>query len=72
MKLAALLAPGLLVSLFLPSWMFVKGTTFFVGFGFFGQPILERGLNWLNRTYPHWQKILEIRKYPCNPKSTDI
>jgi hypothetical protein len=49
--------------------MFVKGTTFFMGFGFFGQPILERGLNWLNHTYPNWQKLLEIRKYspPPNP-----
>ena len=71
MKLAAIVAPGLLVSLFLPSWMFVKGTTLFVGFGVFGQPTLDRGLTWLNHTYPHWQKLLEIRKYGPSPKSID-
>lgn len=62
-KLASLLAPVLFVSLFVTSAMFVKGATFGVGFGFFGQPVLTMGYNWLNKTFPHWQKLLEIRKY---------
>ena len=41
--------------------MFMKGVTFGVGFGFFGDPIIQPGIRWLNRTFPHWQKLLEIR-----------
>ncbi|KAI0206584.1 hypothetical protein F4808DRAFT_534 [Astrocystis sublimbata] len=60
-RLAGLVAPLLLVSLFTSSYMFMKGVTFGVGFGFFGDPIIMRGLKLLNRRYPHWQKILEMR-----------
>jgi hypothetical protein len=62
-KLASLLAPVLLLSLFLTSSLFVKGTTFITGFAFFGQPVMTMGFNRLNKTFPHWQKLLEIRKY---------
>ncbi|KAI1258743.1 hypothetical protein F5Y18DRAFT_326955 [Xylariaceae sp. FL1019] len=60
-RLAGLVAPMLLVSLFLTSYMFMKGVTFGAGFGFFGQPLITPALKFLNRTYPHWQKLLEIR-----------
>ena len=36
---------------------------FGVGFGFFGDPVIQKGLDWLNRTFPKWQKLLELRKY---------
>lgn len=39
----------------------MKGVTFGAGFGFFGDPVIQPGLRWLNRTFPHWQKLLEIR-----------
>jgi hypothetical protein len=42
--------------------MFMKGLTFGVGFGFFGDPVISRGFLWLNRNYPNWQKLLELRK----------
>jgi hypothetical protein len=42
--------------------MFMKGATFGAGFGFFGDPIISRGLETLNRKFPNWKKILEIRK----------
>ena len=55
---------GLLaISLLTTSAMFMKMNTFFAGFGFFGDPLIWRGLDWLNRTYPNWQKFLELRKY---------
>ncbi|TGJ83739.1 hypothetical protein E0Z10_g5049 [Xylaria hypoxylon] len=60
-RLAGLIAPLLLVSLFTTSYMLVKGASFGVGFGFFGDPIITLGLRWLNRSYPHWEKILEMR-----------
>lgn len=41
--------------------MFIKGVTFGVGFGFFGDPVISRGVEWLNREFPRWQKLLELR-----------
>lgn len=41
--------------------MFMKGLTFGIGFGFFGDPITSRGLALLNRNFPNWQKLLELR-----------
>ncbi|KAI0445199.1 hypothetical protein F4803DRAFT_508901 [Xylaria telfairii] len=60
-RLAGLVAPLLLVSLFTTSYVFVKGATFGLGCALFGDPIIRLGLRWLNRQYPHWQKLLEIR-----------
>ncbi|KAI1371587.1 hypothetical protein F4677DRAFT_435067 [Hypoxylon crocopeplum] len=61
LRLAALIAPLFLISLFVTSYMFIKGVTFGIGFGFFGDPILSRGLKWLNHRFPNWQKLLELR-----------
>ena len=61
MRLAALVAPLLIASIFVTSYMFMKGVTFGVGFGFFGDPIISRGLDLLNRKFPNWQKLLELR-----------
>jgi hypothetical protein len=41
--------------------MFMKGLTFGIGFGFFGDPIISRGLGLLNRNFPNWQKLLVMR-----------
>ncbi|EOA82868.1 hypothetical protein ACJQWK_04803 [Exserohilum turcicum] len=60
-RLAAVVAPLVLVSLFVSSYVFMKGVTFGVGFGFFGDPAIQRGLALLNRKFPHWQKLLELR-----------
>ncbi|KAL7779945.1 hypothetical protein CFE70_009963 [Pyrenophora teres f. teres 0-1] len=60
-RVAAVVAPLVLVSLLTSSYMFMKGVTFGVGFGFFGDPIIQRGLALLNRKYPNWQKLLELR-----------
>ncbi|KAK8238233.1 hypothetical protein HDK90DRAFT_411877 [Phyllosticta capitalensis] len=61
LRLAALIIPPLLVSLLFSSYMFAKTVTFGIGFLFFGQPIMSRILSRLNRKYPHWQRILELR-----------
>ncbi|KAK6543625.1 hypothetical protein TWF694_000367 [Orbilia ellipsospora] len=60
-RLAGILAPALLGSLFVTSYMVIKGVGFGVGFAFFGQPIIDRGIKLLNREFPHWQKLLELR-----------
>lgn len=61
LRLAGLVVPLFFTSLFVSSYMVVKGTTFGIGFAFFGDPIISRGLNLLNRKFPHWQKLLELR-----------
>lgn len=42
--------------------MLVKGLTFGVGFGFFGDPIISRGLDLLNRNFPNWLEYIDPRK----------
>lgn len=61
LRLAILIVPMFCASLFISSYMVVKGTTFGIGFGFFGDPIISRGLELLNRKFPHWEKLLELR-----------
>ncbi|KAK8054326.1 hypothetical protein PG996_013627 [Apiospora saccharicola] len=61
MRVASLIIPLLITSLFVTSYMFIKGVTFGVGFGFFGDPIITRGVKLLNREFPHWEKLLELR-----------
>ena len=43
--------------------MFMKMNTFIIGAAFFSDPLIWRGLDWLNKNYPNWQKLLEIEKY---------
>ena len=62
-RLAGVLVPILAVSLLTSSAMFMKATYAGVGFGFFGDPLIWRGLDLLNKKFPNWQKLLEIRKY---------
>lgn len=61
LRLAILIVPVFCASLFVSSYMVVEGTTFGIGFGFFGDPIISRGLELLNRKFPHWEKLLELR-----------
>ena len=61
LRLAAFLVPVLAASIFTTSYMFLKGATFGLGFAFFGDPVISRGIAWLNRTFPRWQKLLELR-----------
>jgi hypothetical protein len=61
LKLAAVLVPVLLMSIFTNSYMFIKMNGLFVGLGFFGDPLIWRGLSYLNKEFPHWQKLLELR-----------
>lgn len=61
LRLAIIVVPLFCVSLYVTPYMVVKGTTFGIGFGFFGDPVISRGLSLLNRKFPNWQKLLELR-----------
>jgi hypothetical protein len=61
MVLASCLAPFLLVSMFTSAYIFIKINSLLVGVGFFSDPLIWRGLSFLNTKFPNWQKLLEIR-----------
>lgn len=61
-RLAGVIVPLLAVSLLTTSAAFTKIMTAGVGFGFFGDPLIWRGLEYLNAKVPHWQRYLEMRK----------
>ena len=59
--LASVLVPVLLGSYFTSSYMVMKGLGFGVGFGIFGDPVITPAIHFMNRTYPKWQKYIEMR-----------
>lgn len=61
LTLAACLLPALLLSLFVSSYMLLKGIGFGVGFVLFGDPIITPAVQFVNRTYPRWEKFVELR-----------
>lgn len=62
MRLAIVLVSAILVSLITSSYLFVKGSTFVVGFAFFGDPVFWRAIAYLDRKYPGWEHRLELQK----------
>lgn len=61
LQLGAIFAPLLLISLVTrPEWV-MKGSTFFGGFAFFSDPLMQRGIALLNEKIPDWPKYLELR-----------
>jgi hypothetical protein len=61
LRLASVVAPMIAISMATSSYVFTKINWAVVGFGFFGDPLIWRGLELLNREFPNWQKLLEIR-----------
>ncbi|KAI9069704.1 hypothetical protein FKP32DRAFT_1586683 [Trametes sanguinea] len=62
LRLAGVLAPLLVASVFVPAAVVVRGTTFGIGVGFFGQPIISRLASQVNHRFPHWRRLLELRR----------
>lgn len=46
-----------------PSYWIVKGCAFAVGFSFFGDPVFQRTLDFLNHKVPNWKKALDLHRY---------
>ncbi|KAF4977206.1 hypothetical protein FZEAL_6234 [Fusarium zealandicum] len=59
--LVAVLFPVLIGTWMASPYMIMKGAGFGAGFGFFGDPIITPALNFINRTYPRWEKYVELR-----------
>ncbi|KAI0640339.1 hypothetical protein C8Q77DRAFT_1045453 [Trametes polyzona] len=62
LRLAGVLAPILLVSLFVPAALVVRGTTFALGVVFFGQPVISRFTHKFTHRFPNWRKFVELRR----------
>ncbi|KZO93314.1 hypothetical protein CALVIDRAFT_546671 [Calocera viscosa TUFC12733] len=60
-KLAGVVAPLVLVTALTSSQVLIKALGAGAGFGFFGQPVIDRGLAFLNRKVPGWQRALDLR-----------
>ncbi|KAJ5760536.1 hypothetical protein N7520_007692 [Penicillium odoratum] len=61
LRLASVIAPLCFVSAFISSYTFMKTSGFVIGFAFFGDPIIMRGMSFLNRKLPQWRKILQLQ-----------
>lgn len=59
--LASCVLPVLLGGLFVSSYVFLKAIGFGVGFAFFGDPVIARGMEMLNRKCPRWTTYIELR-----------
>ncbi|KAI0073255.1 hypothetical protein K474DRAFT_1666801 [Panus rudis PR-1116 ss-1] len=61
-RLAGIFAPLAIVTYFTPAALFIRVTTFFLGFAFFGQPLINRGVHWLTSRVPNWREYLDLRR----------
>jgi hypothetical protein len=62
LRIDAILAPLLLVSLFVDYYMVYKGIGFAVGFIIFGNPILRPMMAWFKRHVPNYMELAEPKK----------
>ncbi|KAI1629340.1 hypothetical protein EDD37DRAFT_48063 [Exophiala viscosa] len=60
LQLGAIFVPIMLLSLFVKAQWVVRGTTFFTGFAFFSDPLMQRGIHFLNEKIPNWPEYLDL------------
>ncbi|OJJ35914.1 hypothetical protein ASPWEDRAFT_69172 [Aspergillus wentii DTO 134E9] len=60
-RIASVLTSAIILSLVMSNYVLVKIGTFTFGLAFFGDPIIMRTVTFLNRKYPSWTKLLELR-----------
>lgn len=61
-RIAGLLTPLLVGSWFLTANVIFRLATLFIGIGIFGDPMITRGLEFLDRVQPDWKQIYHINK----------
>lgn len=52
-----------LLSLVVSSNFIIKATAFTLGLGFFGGPIINYSIEYLNRKIPNWREHLDLQQY---------
>ncbi|KAI5456021.1 hypothetical protein BGZ63DRAFT_496930 [Mariannaea sp. PMI_226] len=73
--LSLVMVPIVLASYWTSAYVAMKAVGFGCGFLFFGDPIIMRVLSFVNRTYPRWEKYIELqntilRGVPTNAQLT--
>ena len=63
LRIVGVLTFALFCSFIISSYVFVKISTFISGFIFFGGPIIQRIVEFLDRRYSNWKRLLELQKY---------
>lgn len=76
MRIASIVAPLVLISMFVTSDMVYRGTTLLVILGFFGQPVIDHMKmsdlkKLLDEKIPNWQRYLELRNSILKGVPTD-
>ncbi|KAK1833660.1 hypothetical protein QBC39DRAFT_44910 [Podospora conica] len=69
--LASCLTPLLFTFLFFSSHMIVKSLGLLIGFAIFGDPLIAKGTDFLNRNYPGWKQYLSLRNTILKGVPTD-
>lgn len=57
------MAAGCLLSLVVSSNFMIKAAAFGLGLGFFGDPVIDYSVDYLNRKIPNWRQHLDLQKY---------
>ena len=48
---------------FVPSYWIVKAGAFTIGFGFFGGPVIEHTVEFLDQNVADWKSFMDLQKY---------
>ncbi|KAF7131114.1 hypothetical protein CNMCM5793_004101 [Aspergillus hiratsukae] len=62
LRLVGIMASVCLLSLVVSSNFMIKAAAFALGLGFFGDPVIDYGVNYLNRKIPNWREHLDLQK----------
>ncbi|KAL4891999.1 hypothetical protein BDV59DRAFT_208711 [Aspergillus ambiguus] len=62
LRLVSVLVVWGLCSLVISSYWLIKSTTFMSGLLFFGDPLFQRALRWLNNQFPDWKEEFDIKE----------
>ncbi|KAM0094680.1 hypothetical protein ACP6JD_001950 [Aspergillus fumigatus] len=62
LRLAGIMATVCLLSLVVSSNFIIKATAFTLGLGFFGGPIINYSIEYLNRKIPNWREHLDLQQ----------
>lgn len=57
----AIFVPLILATAFVPAWIWHRASSFSLGFAFFGQPLIDRGIEFFITHVPNWQELLDLR-----------
>ncbi len=61
LTLASCVPPVLIAPYFITPYVFLRGISFATGLALFGDPIIARGVQIINKTYPYWKRYFELR-----------